>query len=132
MCKSWINLGLAVLGFSVSLAHAAEWVKVSEISNNLREVDKASIQGNKPKLTFISRHMINDEKEFRVGREKVKYIVVKQTMDCDKRTTLILTSEAQRADSSLITRQNLAAQQETAVVAGSVDEDILKFVCAAR
>lgn len=131
MRKSWAVLGLAVLGFSVSLAHAAEWVKVSEISNNSREVDKSSIQGTKPKLTFTSRHMIEDSKEFKIGREAVKYIVLKQTMDCDKRTTLVLTSEAQRADSSLISRQNLLHQQETAVLANSVDEDILKFVCAA-
>jgi len=126
-CAGVIALGLAA-SFPVQ---AAEWVQASQISDNFREVDKSSIQGAKPLRTFVSRYVINDAKEFKIGREVVKYLVMGQRVDCAKRTTVMLSSEAQRADMSVISRQKLVGQEETPVLEGSVDEDVLKFVCAA-
>lgn len=126
-CASVVALGLAA-NFPVQ---AAEWVQASQISDNFREVDKSSIRGAKPQLTFTSRYVINDAKELKIGREAVKYLVMEQQVDCAKRTTVMLSSEAQRADLSVISRQKLAGQEETPVLEGGVDEDILKFVCAA-
>ncbi|MDD5329669.1 MAG: hypothetical protein PHX38_06665 [Sulfuricella sp.] len=119
-----------VLGVAMAFsAQAAEWVQVSKISDNVREVDKSSIHGAKPQLTFTSRHVIDDASEFRVGHDAVKYLVMEQRVDCARRTTVMLSSEAQRADMSRIDRQALVAE-ESPVLDGSVDEDILKFVCA--
>lgn len=124
--------GVVVLGLAANFpVQAAEWVQASQISDNFREVDKSSIRGAKPQLTFTSRHVINDAKELRIGREVVKYLVMEQRVDCAKRTTVVLSSEAQRADMSVITRQKLAGQVDVPVLEGSVDEDVLKFVCAA-
>ena len=121
-----VMLGLLVTG---SVAQAAEWVAVSQISHNVREVDKTSIQGTQPLLTFTSRHVIDDANELKVGRQSVKYLVMQQRVDCAKRTTVMLSTEAQRADKSMISKQALVAQDEVPVVKGSVDEDVLKFVC---
>ncbi len=122
---------LAVLCLGVAgVAQAAEWVPVSQISHNVREVDKSSISGAKPLLNFISRYVIDDAGELTVGRQAVKYLVMEQRIDCAKRTTLMLSSEAQRADGSTISKQRLSVQEATDVLEGSVDEDILKFVCA--
>lgn len=126
-CASVVALGLAA-NFPVQ---AAEWVQASQISDNFREVDKSSIRGAKPQLAFTSRYVINDAKELKIGREAVKYLVMEQRVDCAKRTTVVLSSEAQRADMSVISRQKLAGQEETPVLESSVDEDVLKFVCAA-
>lgn len=124
--------GVVVLGLVANFpVQAAEWVQASQISDNFREVDKSSIRGAKPQLTFTSRHVINDAKELRIGREVVKYLVMEQRVDCTRRTTVVLSSEAQRADMSVITRQKLAGQVDVPVLEGSVDEDVLKFVCAA-
>jgi hypothetical protein len=124
--------GVVVLGLAASFpAQAAEWVQASQISDNFREVDKSSIRGAKPQLTFISRLVINDARELKIGREVVKYLVMEQRVDCTKRTTVMLSSEAQRADMSVITRQKLVGQEESPVLEGSVDEDVLKVVCAA-
>lgn len=124
--------GVVVLGLAASFSvQAAEWVQASQISDNFREVDKSSIRGNKPQLTFTSRHVINDEKELKIGRQVVKYLVMEQRVDCAKRTTVVLSSEAQRADMSVIARQKLVGQEESPVLEGSVDDDVLKFVCAA-
>lgn len=119
---------LGLLGIS-SVASAAEWVPVSQISHNVREVDKTSIQGAQPLLTFTSRHVIDDANEFKVGRNSVKYLVMQQQIDCAKRTTVMLSTEAQRADMSIISKQMLVAQDAVPVLKDSVDEDILKFVC---
>lgn len=119
---------LGLLGI-VSVAQAAEWVPVSQISHNVREVDKTSIQGTQPLLTFTSRHVIDDANEFMIGRQSVKYLVMQQRVDCAKRTTVMLSTEAQRADMSKISKQALVAQDEVPVVKDSVDEDVLKFVC---
>lgn len=126
-CAVAVALGLAA-NFP---AQAAEWVQASQISDNFREVDKSSIQGAKPQLTFISRYVINGANELKIGREAVKYLVMEQRVDCAKRTTIVLSSEAQRADMSVISRQKLVGQEETPALEGSVDEDVLKFVCAA-
>lgn len=124
--------GIAALGLAAGFpAQAAEWVQASQISDNFREVDKSSIRGAKPLLTFTSRHVINDANELKIGREVVKYLVMEQRVDCARRTTVTLSSEAQRADMSVITRQKLAGQEESPVLEGSVDEDVLKLVCAA-
>lgn len=124
--------GIVVLGLAANFpVQAAEWAQVSQISDNFREVDKSSIRGARPQLTFISRLVINDANELKVGRQVVKYLVMEQRVDCAKRTTVVLSSEAQRADMSVITRQKLIAQEESPVLEGSVDEDVLKFVCAA-
>lgn len=112
-----------------TLSLAAEWVPVSQISNNVREIDKASIKGTKPVLTFTSRHVVADAGEYRVGRNNVKYLVMEQRVDCTKRTVAVLSSEAQRDDGSSISKQILSGQDDNAVLAGSVDEDILKFIC---
>lgn len=112
-----------------TLSLAAEWVPVSQISNNVREIDKASIKGAKPVLTFTSRHVVADAGEYRVGRNNVKYLVMEQRVDCTKRTVAVLSSEAQRDDGSSISKQILSGQDDNAVLAGSVDEDILKFIC---
>lgn len=119
---------LGLLGIS-SVAQAAEWVQVSQISNNIREVDKASIQGTKPLLTFTSRHVIDDANEFTVGHQSVKYLLMQQQVDCAKRTTVMFSTEARRADMSVISKQALAAPEEAPVLKDSVDEDVLKFVC---
>lgn len=122
---------LAVLWLGVAgAAQAAEWVPVSQISHNVREVDKSSIGGAMPLLSFTSRHVIDDAGEMSIGRQAVKYLVMEQRVDCAKRTTLMLSSEAQRADGSTISKQRLSVQEATHVLEGSVDEDILKFVCA--
>lgn len=124
--------GVVVLGFVAGFpVQAAEWVQASQISDNFREVDKSSIRSAKPHLTFTSRHVINDAKELKIGREIVKYLVLEQRADCVKRTIVVLSSEAQRADMSVITRQKLAGQEDVPVLQGSVDEDVLKFVCMA-
>ena len=123
-----LALMLGLLGVS-SVAQAAEWVPVSQISHNAREVDKTSIQGTRPLLTFTSRHVIEDANEFTVGRNSVKYLVMTQRVDCAKRTTVMLSTEAQRADMSMISKQTLVAQEDVAVLKDSVDEDVLKFVC---
>ncbi|MDP2154539.1 MAG: hypothetical protein Q8J61_00950 [Sulfuricella sp.] len=124
--------GVIVLGLAASFpVQAAEWVQASQISDNFREVDKSSIRGAKPQLTFTSRHVINDANELKIGRQIVKYLVMEQRVDCAKRTTVVLSSEAQRADLSVITRQKLVGQEDVPVLEGSVDEDVLKFVCAA-
>jgi len=124
--------GVVILGFVANFpVQAAEWVQASQIGDNFREVDKSSIQGAKPQLTFTSRHVINDAKELKIGREVVKYLVMEQRVDCAKRTTVVLSSEAQRADMSVITRQKLVGQEESPVLESSVDEDVLKLVCAA-
>ncbi len=132
MQRRWTYYPAAVMfGFAVVFsAQAAEWVQVSKISDNIREVDKSSIHGAKPQLTFTSRHVIDDASELRVGHEAVKYLVMEQRIDCGKRTTVMLSSEAQRADMSRIDRQELVAENESPVLEGSVDEDVLKFVCA--
>ncbi len=122
-------IAVLLIGFG-SFAHAAEWVQVSQIGNNVREVDVSSIRGGKPVLNFTSRHVIDDTGEFNIGRNAVKYLVMEQQADCDKRSTLMLSSEAQRADGSMISKQSLVAEKPNAVLQGSVDEDILKFVCA--
>jgi hypothetical protein len=109
---------------------AADWVLVSQISNNVREVDKSSIRGQKPLLEFISRHVIDDADEMKVGRQSVKYLVMEQRIDCEKRTILLASSEAQGANGVTIAKQRLFAQEATAVLDGSVDEDVLKYVCA--
>lgn len=119
---------LGLLGIS-SVAQAAEWVQVSQISQNVREVDKTSIQGTRPLLTFTSRHVIEDAAEFKVGRNSVKYLLMQQQVDCAKRATVMLSTEAQRADMSTISKQKLMAQEAVPVLKGSVDEDVLKFVC---
>jgi len=126
-CAGVVTLGLAA-NFPVQ---AAEWVQASQISDNSREVDKSSIRGTKPQLTFFSRHVIHDANELKIGREVVKYLVIEQRVDCAKRTTVMLSSEAQRADMSVITRQKLVGQEDVPVLEGSVDEDVLKFVCMA-
>lgn len=118
----------ALLGIACT-ALAAEWVQVSQISQNVREVDKTSIQGTRPLLNFTSRHVIEDAAEFTVGRNSVKYLVMQQRVDCAKRTTLMLSTEAQRADMSTISKQKLMAQEAVPVLKDSVDEDVLKFVC---
>lgn len=124
--------GVVVLGLAISIpVQAAEWVQASQISDNFREVDKSSIRGTKPQLTFTSRLVITDANELKIGREVVKYLVMEQRVDCAKRTTVMLSSEAQRADLSVITRQKLVGQEESPVLEGSVDEDVLKVVCAA-
>lgn len=112
-----------------SLLQAAEWVAVSQISNNVREIDKGSIRGAKPVMTFTSRHVVADAGEYRVGRSNVKYLVMEQRLDCAKRTVGVLSSEAQRDDGSSISKQLLSGQNDNEVLAGSVDEDILKFIC---
>ncbi|MFA7239867.1 MAG: surface-adhesin E family protein [Sulfuricellaceae bacterium] len=122
-------LGLLGLLGSADAALAAEWVQVSQISQNIREVDKTSIQGARPVLTFTSRHVIDDAAEFKVGRNSVKYLVMQQRVDCAKRTTAMLSTEAQRADMSTISKQKLMAQEDAPVLKDSVDEDVLKFVC---
>ena len=123
--------GVVVLGLAANFpVQAAEWVQASQISDNLREVDKSSIRGTKPQLTFISRHVINDANELKIGREVVKYLVMEQRVDCAKRTTVVLSTEAQRSDMSVITHQKLVGQEEIPVLEGGVDEDVLKFVCA--
>ena len=121
-------MAILLLG-GVTVVQAAEWVPVSQISANVREVDKSSIRGTKPILSFTSRHVIDDDKELSLGRNPVKYLVMEQRVDCARRTTLTLTSEAQRADGSTISKQRLLAQEAVGVLAGSVDEDVLKFVC---
>ena len=124
--------GVAALGLVANFpVQAAEWVQASQISDNFREVDKSSIRGAKPHLAFTSRHVINDANELKIGRQVVKYLVMEQRVDCAKRTTVVLSSEAQRADMSVITRQKLVGQEESTALEGSVDEDVLKFVCAA-
>jgi len=125
-----MRLFLAVLlcGFA-TFAQAAEWALVSQISNNSREVDKNSIRGVKPLLSFTSRHAIDDASEFKVGHNAVKYLVMEQQVDCAKRSTVVLSNEAQRADGSKISKQRLLGQEPNAVLQGSVDEDVLKFVC---
>lgn len=122
-------IAVMLLGFA-AFAQATEWVLVSQISNNIREVDKSSIRGAKPVLNFVSRHVIDDASEFKVGHNVVKYLVMEQQADCTKRTTLVLSNEAQRADGSKISKQQLFAQEPNLVLQGSVDEDVLKFVCA--
>jgi len=125
-----MRLFIAVLLFGFgTFAQAAEWVLVSQISNNIREVDKNSIRGAKPVLSFTSRHVIDDASEFKVGHHAVKYLVMEHRVDCDKRSTVVLSSEAQRADGSMISKQQLLAQEPNAVLQDSVDEDVLKFVC---
>ena len=114
----------------VAAAQAVEWVEVSQISHNVREVDKSSIRGAKPILSFTSRHVIDDGNELKVGRLAVKYLVMEQRVDCAKRTNLMLSSEAQRADGSAISKQQLLASEAVGVLEGSVDEDVLKYVCA--
>lgn len=121
-------MAILLLG-GVTVVQAAEWVPVSQISGNVREVDKSSIHSAKPMLSFTSRHVIDDDKELSLGRNPVKYLVMEQRVDCAQRTILTLTSEAQRADGSTISKQRLLAQEAVSVLAGSVDEDILKFVC---
>lgn len=124
--------GIIVLSLAASFpAQAAEWVQASQIGDNFREVDKSSIRGTKPQLTFTSRLVINDADELKIGHEAVKYLVMEQRSDCAKRTIAVLSSEAQRADRSVIAHQKLDGQDEGPVLKGSVDEDILKFVCAA-
>ena len=126
-----MRLFIAVLLFGfTAFAQAADWVLVSQISNNVREVDKNSIQGGKPVRSFTSRHVIDDASEFKVGHHAVKYLVMEQRVDCGKRSTVVLSSEAQRADGSMISRQKLIAAEPNAVLPDSVDEDVLKFVCA--
>lgn len=124
-----VMFGLLALFGGSSVALAAEWVQVSQISHNVREVDKTSIQGARPILNFISRHVIDDANELKLGRHSVKYLVMTQRVDCAKRTTVVLSTEAQRADMSMISKQTLVAQEETPVLKDSVDEDVLKFVC---
>ena len=65
-------------------SQAAEWVPVSQISQNIREVDKTSIQGTRPSLAFTSRHVIEDAAELTLGRHSVKYLVMWQRVDCTK------------------------------------------------
>lgn len=122
-------MAILLLG-GAAVIQAAEWVPVSQISHNVREVDKSSIRGSKPLLNFTSRHVIDDANELSVGRHAVKYLVMDQRVDCAKRTNLMLTSEAQRADGSTISKQQLLAQEAVGVLEGSVDEDVLKYVCA--
>lgn len=112
-----------------AVGHAAEWVAVSQISSNVREVDKDSIKGGKPTLTFNSRHVVAAVGEYRIGRNDVKFLMLEQRLDCTKNTITVLGSEAQRADGSLISKQNFAAPVDNPVLAGSVDDDVLKFVC---
>ncbi len=113
----------------VAVGHAAEWVAVSQISNNVREVDKDSIKGSKPTLIFNSRHVVAEAGEYRIGRNDVKFLMLEQRLDCAKNTITVLSSEAQRADGSLISKQNFTAPTDNPVLAGSVDDDVLKFVC---
>lgn len=122
-------MAILMLG-CVTAAQAVEWVEVSQISHNVREVDKSSIRGAKPVLSFTSRHVIDDANELKVGHHAVKYLVMEQRVDCTKRTTLMLSSEAQRADGSAISKQQLLASEAVGVLEGSVDEDVLKYVCA--
>ena len=117
-----------LMGIAV-LSQAAEWGSVSQISNNVREIDKVSVKGTKPVLTFTSRHVVADVGEYRVGRNNVKYLVMEQRVDCAKRTIGVLSSEAQRDDGSSISKQLLSGQEDNPVLVGSVDDDILKFVC---
>lgn len=121
---------MVLLSLAGTGVHAADWALVSQISNNVREVDKSSIRGQKPLLNFTSRHVIDDTNEMKIGRQPVKYLVMEQSVDCEKRTILLSSSEAQGADGKTITRQRLFAQEANTVLDGSVDEDILKFVCA--
>ncbi|MBS4096976.1 MAG: hypothetical protein KGZ83_09100 [Sulfuricella sp.] len=112
-----------------TFSNAAEWVEVSRISDNTREVDKGSIKGDKPVIAFTSRHVVADSGELKVGRNNVKYMVMEQRVDCAKRTIVVLSSEAQREDGTSISKQRLVGQDDNSVVTGSVDDDILKFVC---
>lgn len=121
-------VALFLTSFAV-FSHAADWVQVSQISNNVREVDRESIKGDKPVLAFNSRHVVADAGEYRVGRNTVKYLVMEQRIDCSKRTILALSSEAQRDDGSSISKQILSAPEYNPILPGSVDDDILKFVC---
>lgn len=114
---------------SAAAVQATQWVAVSQISNNVREVDKDSIQGNGPQKTFTSRHVVAEAGEYRIGRQAVKYLVMEQRIDCAKRTILVLASEARNAEDKTITRQVLSAQLENAILPGSVDEDVYIYVC---
>lgn len=124
-CVAAAVLGLAA-AFSVQ---AAEWVPVIQVGDNVREIDRSSIAGTLPVVTYTARHVFGDLNEYRVGRRGIKYLLIMGKADCSRRTTSRLEVDAYDENMSLVSKQVIHDPDETMVAPESIEEAVLKEVC---
>lgn len=113
-------------------AQAANWVSVIQLGNNVREIDKSSISGTPPVISYTTRHVFADLNEYLVGRKGVKYLVIAEKADCRKRTTSRIEVDAYDENMVLISKQAIKNPDEIVVTSGGIDEAVLNYVCQPR
>lgn len=127
-CTTVVVLGLAV----TCSAQAADWVSVIQLGNNVREIDKSSIAGTPPVITYATRHVFADVNEYLVGRRGVKYLVMTDRADCSKRTTSKLEVDAYDEKMALISKQMIQNPDAVVVTPESIEEAVLNYVCKSK
>jgi len=112
-------------------AMAAEWVPIKQGEDTVREVDQGSIMRIGTMVSFTSRYTFGSLTEYQVGRRGAKYLQITSRVNCKKHTIAKLATEAYDENMALISKQSIQQAQDAAVAAGSIDELMLGYVCAA-
>lgn len=109
-------------------AQAAEWTKVIQVGDIVREIDPSSIIGTPPVFNYATRHVFGDL-EYRIGRRGIKYLVISSKADCQRQTTSRLAVDAYDENMTLVSKQAIQNPEETIVSPESIEEAVLKYVC---
>jgi hypothetical protein len=113
-------------------AYAGEWVVVSRVGENVREIDASSIARRGNVVSFTARNVFEEKGGYRVGRRDVKYLVIPSRIDCGKRTIATLGTEAYDEGMALITKSDIPNAEEAPISRDSVDERMFDYVCKGK
>jgi hypothetical protein len=130
MRKYWVKFAVTAISVVsvIFSAQAADWVPVTQIGSDVREIDTSSIVGTPPVFAYVTRHVFGDL-EYRIGKRGIKYLVISSKADCRRQTTSRLTVDAYDENMSLVSKQAIQNPEEAVVSPESIEEAVLKYVC---
>lgn len=127
--NKWIVVAMLTFVLQLGQAVAVEWSPIKIEENTVREVDVASVTRKGPVVTFTARHTFANPDEYRVSRNKAKYLLIYNRANCDLRTLTQLATEAYDEKMVLISKQQIQLPQDLPVTNDSIDEAVLYLVC---
>ena len=124
-----IFVTMLVIALSGGQALAAEWSPIKMEGNTVREVDMASVARKGHVVMFAARHTFANPDEYKVSRDRAKYLLIRNRANCDLRTMAQLATEAYDEKMVLISKQQIQLPQDLPVTNDSIDEAVLYMVC---
>lgn len=127
--KRLISAAMLAVALVDGTALAAEWSPVKIEGNTVREIDLASVAKNGYVVKFVARHTFANPDEYKVSRNKVKYMLIHNRADCASRSLAQLATEAYDDKMLLLSKQQILLPQDLPVTRDSIDAAMLDFIC---